>query len=299
MTEAAGRLALGTVQLGQAYGVSRAADTLPDGAAILAAADAAGITLLDTAAHYGIAEQVIGDYLAAHPASPFRVASKLHPQGDCATVDAVVAQVAASGQRLGRPPAAMLLHNMSLLDSWDGPVGRGLRAARDRGLTAAIGVSVYTPDEFRRALAHPDMAMIQAPLSVIDRRLADQGLLAEAAGRGIEVVLRSTFLQGLLLMAPERLPPHMAFARPAMAAFHAVCQRFAVPPAQACLQAALALAPAARLVIGCHDVAQLADNVAALAHPLPAGALDALLALPQGAEELINPARWPRPECPT
>ena len=68
------KLGLGTVQFGQAYGVSNQRGQVPkeEAAAILDRAAKAGIRLLDTAANYGEAESV----LAALDTSPFRVVTK-------------------------------------------------------------------------------------------------------------------------------------------------------------------------------------------------------------------------------
>lgn len=285
-------LALGTVQLGLAYGISRDSDDLPDGMAILAAAETAGIGLVDTAAHYGRSEQVIGAYLAAHPHSALRVVSKLHPQGDSGSDSAVLRQVEDSVRRIGRKLEAVLLHDSTQLPRWDGAIGRGLALARAAGLTGGAGVSVYTPDQFAQALDIPDIAMIQAPMNVLDRRLSDSGLIARADAQGVRVVLRSAFLQGLLLMAPGDLPPGMAFAAAAVSGFRALCSRWNVAPAALALAAVRRMAPNARIVVGCHDTAQLAANLDALAHPPSPECVDAALALPQGEERLVNPARW-------
>src|ERR1700744_897411 len=68
------KLGLGTVQFGQAYGVSntRGQVSTEEAAAILDRAAKAGIRLLDTAANYGEAESV----LTALDTSPFRVVTK-------------------------------------------------------------------------------------------------------------------------------------------------------------------------------------------------------------------------------
>src|SRR3954465_12373346 len=57
-----GKIGLGTVQFGQAYGISNVRGQVsPDAVcAILKRAAERGITVLDTAANYGEAEQVLG-----------------------------------------------------------------------------------------------------------------------------------------------------------------------------------------------------------------------------------------------
>jgi aryl-alcohol dehydrogenase-like predicted oxidoreductase len=73
------KLGLGTVQFGQAYGVSNTRGRVPaqDVAAILERAAAGGVRVLDTAANYGEAENA----LAANDLTPFRIVTKTSPPG--------------------------------------------------------------------------------------------------------------------------------------------------------------------------------------------------------------------------
>ncbi|HEY2836273.1 MAG TPA: aldo/keto reductase, partial [Rhizomicrobium sp.] len=68
------KLGLGTVQFGQAYGISNRHGevTAQEAARILALAGDNGIRLLDTAANYGEAETVLG----RHDTRPFRIVTK-------------------------------------------------------------------------------------------------------------------------------------------------------------------------------------------------------------------------------
>ena len=82
------KLGLGTVQFGQAYGVSNTRGQVPpdEAAAILGRARGAGVTVLDTAANYGAAE----DVLAGLDTAGFRIVTKTI--GVRHGVDAVVAR---------------------------------------------------------------------------------------------------------------------------------------------------------------------------------------------------------------
>ena len=68
------KLGLGTVQFGQAYGVSNTRGQVPteEASRILARAAQAGVRVLDTAANYGAAEAV----LAGLDTAPFRIVTK-------------------------------------------------------------------------------------------------------------------------------------------------------------------------------------------------------------------------------
>ncbi|MEE8270634.1 MAG: aldo/keto reductase [Alphaproteobacteria bacterium] len=294
--DTAAHLVLGTAQLGMAYGIAnRRGRPDRDGAfAILSRAWARGVRFVDTAQAYGDGEAVIGDFLARHPECGFGVISKLDPGRATADAGAIAEAISASRDRIGRPLAAMLLHDAARLDDWDGPVGHALRDGVERGAVQALGISVYTPAEFERALEVDGLGIIQAPFNAFDRRLAETGLLERARARGLQVHLRSCFLQGLLVMERCDLPPHMAFAADAITHWRALCSAHNVAPAEAALRFVRTAVPAANIVVGCETADQLEGNLNALrAPPLAPEFVAAIAALPPACGRLLNPALWP------
>ena len=128
-------------------------------------------------------------------------------------------------------------------------------------MVEALGVSVYTPQEFERAVEIAEIRMIQAPFSALDQRLRRSGLLDRAIHERKLVFLRSIFLQGLLLMDPEHLSEHLQFARKDLAEWHELCRAHRVSPAIAALKYVHAVAPACGLVVGCERPEQVEANV--------------------------------------
>ena len=51
-----------------------------------------------------------------------------------------------------------------------------------------------------------DIDLVQLPLNILDRRLIDSDILARLKNRGVEIHVRSVFLQGLLLMPKNQIP---------------------------------------------------------------------------------------------
>lgn len=291
--DAASRLALGTAQLGMPYGISNRSGQIADPRDFLAVAEELGIRFLDTAQHYGTAEALIGGYVRQHPGSRFEIVSKLDPATDVSRRGAAGAAVRESCERIGRPLFGFLLHREGLLDMWDKGLGHELAACRDAGLVRHLGVSVYGPAQFEKALRVPNITIIQAPLNVLDRRLADSGLIATAISRGIEIFFRSVFLQGLLTMAVEDLPYRLTFARETLSRFCDVCKRHAILPIAAAAAAVLRITPEGRFVIGCDSVEQLRANVSLFSGAaLTDAAWAELSSLPPSPERVLNPSLW-------
>jgi len=81
-----------------------------------------------------------------------------------------------------------------------------LKALKDQGLTRKIGISVFASDDPLGLARRFRPDVVQAPASLLDQRLLVDGTLAAIADLGLEVQLRSIFLNGLLLLPPERAP---------------------------------------------------------------------------------------------
>ncbi len=204
------KLGLGTVQFGQAYGVSNTQGQVPiaEVRTILARAAQASIGVLDTAANYGEAENVLGA-LAAET-KPFRIVTKTISIKN--GIDAVVARARQSVQTLKRRPVELLMvHAAGELAGSEGDrLWNALLALRDEGLFGGIGISAYVADDPAALAARFRPAAMQVPFSVLDQRLLASGALARMKELGVEVHARSLFLQGLLFMAPDKLPPKLA-----------------------------------------------------------------------------------------
>jgi aryl-alcohol dehydrogenase-like predicted oxidoreductase len=297
------RLVLGTAQLGMAYGVAnrRGQPSPQEALAMLEQAERGGIRCLDTAAGYGAAEQLIGRYLRERkrPAelTELAVVTKL-TLADGRTrndeSDQVHTALLASRQRLGRAPDAALLHDPNLLDHWDGPLGDALRSCRAAGDVAAIGASVYTPDQFERALELEGLEVLQAPFNVFDRRLEQGGLLARAQAQGVRVMLRSAFLQGLLTLEPTAYPRWLSFAAELLRRWRAACVRHSLEPRHVALRFVLERTAPAEVVVGCESPQQLQQLLHSAAGPsLPGQLVDELEELASDDARLLDPREWP------
>ena len=72
------------------------------------------------------------------------------------------------------------------------------------------------------------------------------------------------FLQGLLLMSETEVPDRLAVARSSLAQWRAACEVAGASPVAAALAYPASLASVARIVVGVHSTAHLAEIVAGL-----------------------------------
>lgn len=283
------RLALGTAQFGLAYGLNNQAGQ-PSPAAVaevLAAAQAAGLTLLDTAAAYGNSEARLGELIGSK--SAFELITKLP-----ASPPAQVAQhLAASLARLRRTQLyGVLFHAFGPLQA-EPAAWQALQAARAAGQVARIGVSLYHPHEAEWLLAEGwEIDLVQVPYNVLDQRFA--AVLPWLAARGVEVHVRSAFLQGLLLREPTDLPEFFQPLAPKFQRLRALATEADVPLPAALLLFAAYAPGVARAVIGVDSVANLHENLAAAPYLAAAERLrPALAELAETTDTFILPYAWP------
>lgn len=289
------QLGLGTVQFGLDYGVSNATGRTPEPEVrrILELAASRGLRVLDTAAAYGESESVLGRCLPG--AGNFRIVTKTVPLRQARGTDAAPGLVregfARSLARLGLPAVDGLLahHAADLLGPGGDAVFAVLDGLRREGLARKVGLSVYSGEDIDAALARFDFDLIQAPVNVLDQRLVSGGQLARLKARGVEVHLRSVFLQGLLLLDPAAAPAYFEPVRPRLAAWRQALDRAGLTPAQGALAFARSL-DADVVLVGVENAAQLAANAADFAAAQGAGLDFAAFAL--NDEKYVNPGKW-------
>ena len=272
---------MGTAQWGDAYGVTNAVGRLPDEelAAIVAVAHESGITEVDTARGYGDAERRLMPF-----ASDFAVTTKVSGAGD------VAGQVESAAATLGVESLhAVLVHDWDAIDC----KGHGMSVLAfgellNRGVIKRAGVSVYDLSGLESAVDTFDSAgvplgALQVPANVLDRRLDASSLLTELSEGGTEVVVRSAFLQGLLLSTGGGLADHRDVVR----------FRSAVGDdgslMEMCLSHVKALPWASHVVVGVtsgaqlREIARVWETCPPVLAPENLGSVDL---------DLIDPRRW-------
>ena len=284
------KLALGTVQFGLPYGVANTTGQVgPEAvAAVLKRARLAGIDTLDTAIAYGESEQRLGEA----GVDGWRIVSKLPecPDGCDDAAAWVKHQVRGSLSRLKvKRLSGILLHrpNQLLEDK-----GRALWAAlldlKKEGIVDQVGFSIYEPGELDALWPDFRPDLVQAPYNVLDRRLATSGWLQRMNQEGVEVHVRSVFLQGLLLMSEHDRPKKFARWSRLWAAWDAWLHEQGLSAVQACLGFAMADPNISRVIVGVDSVHQL-DAIASFAETR-------ITQCPEMLDspdlDLINPSRW-------
>lgn len=303
MTLPKSKLVLGTVQLGMKYGIHNTAGqpSRDESFAILDTALSAGIDTFDTARSYGDAENMIGEWIRSRGmAGKVKVISKMWPKaleersvGE-AVADIVCAEIRESLARLRIDRLnGYLLHTADHVYRDD--VLDGLRQAKREGLVEHIGISIYDEPEALEA-ARCGLEYVQVPYNAFDQRLDRTDFFELAEKAGVVTFARSPFLQGLLLMEPDQIPPYLAHARPLVETFADIAKRYRLTP----LEAAFLFAYRSRasyVVFGAETNAQLKE-ILAIGERLHAMTADCVAKIRKAFSAvdraIVNPSLWNR-----
>lgn len=285
------KLVLGTAQFGLAYGVSNRRGLIPKAEVfeILKLAAESGIDTLDTAQAYGASEAVIGEFIK-NSGTLFNVITKLKD---------VAGEDTEPGLRKSLKKTGIARFYGAMLHSYGEQPGEradygALLKARDARLVLKTGFSLYHPEQVEKLLAEKvSFNLVQVPYSILDRRF--ERLFPVLKRAGVEVHVRSVFLQGLLLMNAASIPEGLRKVAPKVKLIRDYAAAHGWTAAAVCAGYALANPQVDRVVIGVDGLPAMKDNLDGLAalngDELP-GLLASLGGLAETNENILLPQNW-------
>jgi aryl-alcohol dehydrogenase-like predicted oxidoreductase len=123
--------------------------------------------------------------------------------------------------------------------------------------------------------------------------VVDDNTVSVAAARGKRVFARSVLLQGVLLCAPEQLPPTAQGLSPYVGAFQTLAGALERTPMELALGAILGTPGLGGVIVGPGSASQLGEIVAALSQsPLSVAERAEVLSLRRPDSHEVDPRFW-------
>lgn len=251
------KFTLGTVQLGVNYGMANKSGkpSEQESFGILDTALSCGVTSFDTASHYGDSEKVVGDWMRSGDKNAFTVSKfKLYSDEPLKELED---QIKTSEERLGKIGGYMY-HDADQMRKWHPTVKDRLERMKEENNMLFCGASVYTAEDVEDFLEIGTLGAIQIPMSVLDTRLIERGLLKELQKKGVLVFVRSIFLQGMLCM--DTLPEKFDFMKPSIDLLREVAAAEDMSLMQLAVSFIRDLPEVTSLVLGCEKKEQVMAN---------------------------------------
>ncbi len=279
------KLALGTVQFGLDYGITNQQGQvdLVEVKRILEYAQSIGIQTLDTATAYGTSEQALGQCQL----NGFSLISKI---GTLSSGLCPQQEVEQSLNRLGISQLyALLLHEQAdTQHAHAAQFFKQLEQLKAQGLVKKIGVSFYSEDVAYHAINSYPLDIIQIPANHLHHGFSQQGVLALAQRKQIEVHARSLFLQGLLIAKTRPV-----FAQHAdLMQFDKVAKQLKLTQLELALSYLFKQPAISKAVVGCVSLAQLQEIVQAYQKVQQIYPSLNIENLSSNDTQLINPTLW-------
>ena len=281
------KIAIGTVQFGLNYGISNTSGQVTEDEIdkILNYATGQGINFIDTAQAYGNSEQVLGKFSGKYP---LIFITKL--KADIGSDDKITSCFNSSLERLKVESVYGLLYHdfQSFVNRSDS--FRVLKGFRKKGQVKRIGFSLYHPEEVKFLLESKlQFDMVQVPYNIFDRRF--EPYFETLQKMGVEIHVRSAFLQGIIFMDRKKLPAFFNDFSYKLELFHSICERLKVSPGQLALQFVAANKYIDKIVLGVQSLEHLKVNVEWMQGQINADDLT-FTELQENNLDFIIPSNW-------
>ncbi|HEY1062577.1 MAG TPA: aldo/keto reductase [Daejeonella sp.] len=299
------KLTLGTVALGQDYGISNAEGkpVKEKSFEIFSTALSLGINTFDTARIYGDAESLIGNFLSHDENKPkTNLITKFGIKDDnLVNLETARKQVYESIRsscyflNLKQIPIC-LFHkangqNMDILMEILPVIFEDLK---NDGLIDLAGISIYNPYEEEIFLEHPLFEAYQVPVNVFDQRIIQNGMLKQMQQENKIVFARSVYLQGLFFLSPDELKGNLVNARPYILALQDLAKQAGMSIAELAFSYVRDLEEVTSIVFGATTELQVQENVKLLfVRKIPFEVRQSIESLFNNMpSEIITPGLW-------
>lgn len=284
------KLSLGGAQFGLEYGIANRRGQVSKSALkkILSFSSDSGVTMIDTAQSYGESELHLGFAgveefkLVTKIKIPEAIAESFFYWAEESIIDSL--------EKLKiKNLYGLLIHNPERLLCSDGDeIMTSLERLKELGYFKKIGISIYDYSVLKKLLERYKLDIVQAPFNLVDRRLSEDGWLIKLNALGIEVHVRSIFLQGLLTIPENKMPKYFARWHNKWETWWNWLYSNNISAPHACLHFILSFKGIDKVIIGIDSVEQLKDLVSQEKNILN-------YKFPEICSEdkmLINPSNW-------
>ena len=280
------KLAIGTVQFGMDYGIANQNGQVSEMGAysILDFAYENEINTLDTAKDYGKSEASIGNYLKQTKNS-WDIITKV------SSANNITEQIQDSTEKLTVKPTTVLAHSADLF--LEPRFQSEVQKAKDNELINSFGVSLYNEKEINHVLeSELKPEVIQLPMNILDTRIYHQGLLGNLFEKGIEIHVRSAFLQGLFYLSKIDLEDRFEDAIPSLEKLKSISATAGLTLPELSLLWLVNLKEVTKVIIGVDNLDQLKTHLKTLKKNVHSSVFEEALSIHYENENILNPSLW-------
>lgn len=281
------KLIIGTAQFGMPYGIANYNGQVGkiEVEKILNFAYKAGINTIDTATGYGNSENIIGHHLKKHINQRWFIITKVN-----GSKDKLYNQLSQSIDKLGTTPSGVLAHSID--DYLETIFCNEPDKIKKNFVIEKVGVSIYTEEHIDRVLAVKIPDIIQCPLNILDTRLYRNGILDKMKENGLEIHVRSVFLQGMFYLPDKILQHDFNDVFPTIKLLKRIAQKAGLTLAELSLLWVCSLKEVDKVIIGVDNVEQLKAHLETLKKQVEPYIYEEALSIIYENDFFLNPSLW-------
>ncbi|HUX95600.1 MAG TPA: aldo/keto reductase [Bacteroidales bacterium] len=283
------KLILGTVQFGLDYGINNHSGKPSEEQTfnILDEARRLGIKRLDTADAYGKAINIIGRYHSKHHV--FKILNKFTFSDQSCDI---AGKVNKSLKTLNIDSFDVYSYHSFFDFESNHESQKILQGLKNEKLIKNIGISVYTNQEFEKAINSEVIDVIQLPFNILDNHVKRGLLLEKAKKNSKEIHVRSVFLQGLIFMNEVQIPEKLKPLSPYLMNIVSFCRNQHLSLAEIAMTYAFTYPYIDGVLIGVDNIDQLKTNISCIRSEYADTITDFIETINVTEAELLNPSFW-------
>ena len=269
-------LCLGTVQFGMNYGIFNQEKKEPEYCLkCLDYATQNGISAIDTATAYGIAESITGTFLKRKtiPRDKLFISTKFSPNlldnCDPSEYENIIRENLLNSLKTLNTDYvdAYFLHSSRYAFQFE--ILEALNIVQKDGLAKKIGVSVYYPDEAKACFDSGVVQYIQMPYSIFDHRMKEHDIITRAHDVNCCVDVRTVFIKGLIRLGYDEVPTHLSKAIPILKKLDKICADTGFTRVELDMGYVKRESIIKHLVFGVRTIEQLKENITSFDKEIP------------------------------
>ncbi len=295
------RIGLGTVEIGLPYGIGvTALPTDAEAETILRSAVEMGITYIDTARGYGVAEERIGKsgistmegvVIGTKCAQFLKQEPDLH---GAELAKRIREDIDTSRRLLKREILQLVQLHIELPDYTNlDELIEIMQKIKDEQKVQHVGIATRGQEVPLAAIESGFFETLQTAYSILDQRMAPK-VLPAAQAKNIGVINRSVLLKGALTVRSAQLPDQLADLKKNAGMATKIAEELGISLPELAIRFAASNPAVSTILVGTIKPQHLESALkAASQDPLPQEILDKLYSLAVTDENQVDPGKWP------
>ena len=253
------KLSLGTVQFGLDYGIANL-DGKPSQKEINKIIDYVidnGVNCFDTAQAYGDAESILGDSLRQN--NDLFIISKFGLE--LFRNKALLSILESLNNLKSKSMYALLLHDSKILHEWKESDSIIVDDLLKTSKVKYFGVSIYSSEDFNLAIKNDKITFIQIPFNLFDQRAIKEQWFKRAKKYNKLILIRSIYLQGLLLMDRGKIPNELQKSIKYLKKVEELAKELKISENELAISFIDTVAQESLILFGCENINQAKENI--------------------------------------